>query len=72
MLKLIEDNVDMHDNGTERGARQGSDDPPRHDQTLPRELIGGQEARKSSLDLAWVDNYTFDWNEWPMFFAQLD
>lgn len=72
VLKLIEDSVDMHDNGTERGAGEVSYDPAREGPTMPRELMERQEARKSSLDLAWVDNYTFDWNEWPMFFAQLD
>ncbi|KAJ5362792.1 hypothetical protein N7541_003636 [Penicillium brevicompactum] len=72
VLKLIEDNVDMHDNGTERGAGEVSDDPAREGPIMPRELMERQEVRKSSLDLAWVDNYTFDWNEWPMFFAQLD
>lgn len=30
------------------------------------------ETQDSLDSLAWVDNYAFDWNDWPTFFAQLD
>lgn len=34
--------------------------------------MGGPETQDSLDNLAWVDNYAFDWNDWPTFFAQLD
>ncbi|CAG8048987.1 unnamed protein product [Penicillium salamii] len=71
VLRLIEDNVDTHDSGMGAGV-EVPDEPHREEASLPKEPWERPEHRKHSLDLAWVDNYTFDWNEWPMFFAQLD
>lgn len=71
VLRLIEDNVDIHDSGLGAGV-EVPDEPHRDEASLPKEPWEREDHRKHSLDLAWVDNYTFDWNEWPMFFAQLD
>jgi hypothetical protein len=73
VLKLIEDNIDMVDPETERGLTQGMQDQPANNNTISdNELVEMSAPRKNSVHLAWVDNYAFDWNDWPMFFAQLD
>ncbi|CAG7923239.1 unnamed protein product [Penicillium olsonii] len=71
VLRLIEDNIDTHDSLMATAAEVPSE-PYRDETSMPKEPMERQNPRKQSLDLAWVDNYTFDWNEWPMFFAQLD
>ncbi|GKZ38367.1 hypothetical protein AbraIFM66950_010524 [Aspergillus brasiliensis] len=44
-----------------------------HDNTSVQDFgIGAQEPSVIMADeIAMVENYTFDWNNWPMFFAQL-
>lgn len=73
VLKLIEDNIDILGTGTEHGAAEGMPEEPNHDDTTVQgEMVERPEPRKNSVNLAWAENYAFDWNDWPMFFAQLD
>ncbi|KAL4797621.1 fungal-specific transcription factor domain-containing protein [Aspergillus venezuelensis] len=73
VIKLIDDNVDKGGIETDSGR-------PALAQSQVNEGMVMQGASDSGAygtqDVAgnfpWVDNYAFDWNDWPTFFAQLD
>lgn len=73
VLKLIQENIDMRGSGTDYTAREGSQDTINHDNTMIQgATMEGQESQNNLENLAWLENYAFDWNDWPLFFAQLD
>ena len=73
VLKLIEQNIGRRES-VAVPASEGSQVARGNDNTSLRDFVlEAQEPQATIVDsLAMVDNYTFDWNEWPMFFAQLD
>ncbi|CAI7628443.1 unnamed protein product [Penicillium palitans] len=73
VLKLIQENIDMHGSGTDYATGEGPQDAVNHDSTMIQGATAeGQESQNNLENLAWLENYAFDWNDWPLFFAQLD
>ncbi|KAJ5119517.1 transcriptional regulator family: Fungal Specific TF [Penicillium atrosanguineum] len=69
VIKLIEEKMDIHGLGTEQVLGEPLEEILNREGTIEqREYMEGEEPQ----NLAWVENYAFDWNDWPMFFAQLD
>lgn len=80
VLKLIGENIDARRSGS------GPDTIPPVESGFPftnttnnsslvvqrDQNMAGPETQNSLDSLDWVDNYAFDWNDWPTFFAQLD
>ncbi|KAJ5746938.1 uncharacterized protein N7511_008634 [Penicillium nucicola] len=72
VLGLIERNIDRRGSGDNGNAEiwQTTGD---NDYTATQDRASAQqEPQPAPGNLSWVENYTFDWNEWPTFFAQLD
>lgn len=73
VIKLIEENIDMHGIGTEQVSGEASQEGINREGIIEQgESMEGEEPQNSSQNLAWIENYAFYWNDWPMFFAQLD
>ncbi|KAJ6138510.1 transcriptional regulator family: Fungal Specific TF [Penicillium samsonianum] len=73
VLKLIQENIDMRSSGTDYAAGEGSQDAINYDSTMVQDAtMEGQEPQNNLGNMAWLENYAFDWNDWPLFFAQLD
>ncbi|KAJ5165099.1 uncharacterized protein N7500_006929 [Penicillium coprophilum] len=73
VLKLIQENIDMRSSETDCAAGEGPQDAINHDNTMIQgATMEGQESQTNLENLAWLENYAFDWNDWPLFFAQLD
>lgn len=81
VLKLIDENIDTRrgESATDSIPAVASGLPATTNTTnnsslvvQPDQNMAGPEAQDSLDSLAWVDNYAFDWNDWPTFFAQLD
>lgn len=73
VLKLIQENIDMRSSGTDYAAGEGSQDAINYDSTMVQDAtMEGQEPKNNLGNMAWLENYAFDWNDWPLFFAQLD
>ncbi|KAJ5360354.1 hypothetical protein N7517_009545 [Penicillium concentricum] len=73
VLKLVQENIDMRGSGTDYAAGEGSQDAMNQDNTMIQgAAMEGQESQNNLENLAWLENYAFDWNDWPLFFAQLD
>lgn len=72
VLGLIERNIDRRGSGDPGHAEswQGASDNVY--MTMQDGASVPQEPQNDLGHLSWVENYTFDWNEWPTFFAQLD
>lgn len=74
VLALIEQNVGGREpivDYTPSEAVQASSNPLN---TSAPDLVIDTQVPPANLssNLAMMDNYSFDWNEWPMFFSQLD
>lgn len=73
VLRLIEENIDIRGPGKDYAPGEDLEEAINHGGTTEQgETMEGQEPQNNSQNLAWVENYAFDWNDWPMFFAQLD
>ncbi|KAK1143730.1 hypothetical protein N8T08_006131 [Aspergillus melleus] len=74
VLKLVEQNIGRRESVAGLGSSEGSQVARGNDNTSLRDFVSGAQKPQATMvdPLAMVDNYTFDWNEWPMFFAQLD
>ncbi|KAK4865055.1 hypothetical protein LT330_001678 [Penicillium expansum] len=73
VLELIHDNIDMRCSRTDCAAEEGLQDAINCDSTIIQgATMEGQEPQNHLGNLAWLENYAFDWNDWPLFFAQLD
>ncbi|PLB48400.1 hypothetical protein P170DRAFT_359323 [Aspergillus steynii IBT 23096] len=74
VLKLIEQNIGRRESVADLVSSETSQVVRGHENTSVRDFVPGAHEPQTTMadDLAIVDNYTFDWNEWPMFFAQLD
>lgn len=73
VLKLIEQNFDRHEPATEATSAEhlaymeGHEDSYTQDGNLTE--LQPEMSRDSNMDM--IERYTFDWNEWPVFFAEL-
>ncbi|KAF9253187.1 transcriptional regulator family: Fungal Specific TF [Penicillium roqueforti] len=73
VLKLIQEHIDMRGSGADYATGEGSQDEVDYDSTMIQgATMEGQEPQNNIGNLAWLENYPFDWNDWPLFFAQLD
>jgi hypothetical protein len=73
VLKLIQENIDIRVSGTDYAAGEVSQEATNHDNIMIQDITMERQEPQNYLDnLAWLDNYSFDWNDWPLFFAQLD
>jgi hypothetical protein len=71
VLGLIEKNIDRRGSG-DPGHLENWQGAEINDTALQSGASGQPEPHNVPGHLSWVENYTFDWNEWPIFFAQLD
>ncbi|KAH8431058.1 fungal specific transcription factor domain-containing protein [Aspergillus melleus] len=74
VLKLVEQNIGRRESVAGLASSEGSQVARGNDNTYLRHVVSGAQEHQATIvdPLAMVENYTFDWNEWPMFFAQLD
>ncbi|KAL4787186.1 hypothetical protein BJX76DRAFT_363952 [Aspergillus varians] len=82
VLKLIDENIDARraDSGIDNvplpvdSGLQGTIDSTNNNSLTVQsdQSMSGPETQEGLDSLAWVQNYAFDWNDWPTFFAQLD
>lgn len=73
VLKLLERHIARRGSGPDDGTAEGSPDAVDHDSVaMQAEGIAGPEPQDFTDNLSMVENYSFDWNDWPVFFAQLD
>lgn len=74
VLKLLEQNIGRRESLADLASSEASQVTRSHDNTILRDFATGSQDHQATIadGLAMVENYTFDWNEWPMFFAQLD
>ncbi|KAI9924202.1 hypothetical protein MW887_007152 [Aspergillus wentii] len=73
VLKLIQENIDMRSSETDCTAGEGPQDAINHDNTMIQgATMEIQEPQNNLEKLGWLENNAFDWNDWPLFFAQLN
>ncbi|OJJ95784.1 hypothetical protein ASPACDRAFT_35680 [Aspergillus aculeatus ATCC 16872] len=73
VLALIEQNVGGREPRVDYTPSEAVQASSTHLNTSAPDLVIDTQGPPASLssDLAMMDNYSFDWNEWPMFFSQL-
>ena len=73
VLKLIEQNFDRHEPATEAASAEHSTYMEGHEDSYTQDgnltELQPEIPRDSNMDM--IERYTFDWNEWPVFFAEL-
>lgn len=75
VLRLIEQNLDRRSSVMESDVSvEGSRSVNRRDHALAQDGFntGQQQPQVPSSTLDMIENYTFDWNDWPVFFSELD
>lgn len=74
VLKILEQNIGRRESITEIASSEASQVTRSQDYRTMRDFATRSQDHQATIadGLAMVENYTFDWNEWPMFFAQLD
>ncbi|KAI9043617.1 Zn(II)2Cys6 transcription factor [Aspergillus affinis] len=74
VLKVIEQNMGRRESVADLASLEAPQFARGNDNTSARDFVPGTQEPQTAMvdDLTMVENYTFDWNEWPMFFAQLD
>lgn len=73
VLKLIEQNLDRRGSVVETAQVEETRHSSGHMNTFGRQDEATREQPPSFSDnIDMIENYTFDWNDWPVFFAELD
>ncbi|KAJ5311987.1 hypothetical protein N7508_002817 [Penicillium antarcticum] len=72
VLGLIERNIDRRGSGDAGHVETWQSASDNDYTTMQDQVPIQQEPQNATGHLSWFENYTFDWNEWPTFFAQLD
>lgn len=68
VVRLIEQNFTRRGSVMETASVEGV-----HENTYVQDETMGEQQSQPFLDnMDMIENYTFDWNEWPVFFAELD
>ncbi|KAL4940749.1 hypothetical protein BDV06DRAFT_213205 [Aspergillus oleicola] len=71
VIKLIDENIDR--GGIEMdGGHTAAVNGLHENMAMQGATSGAYGAHSVSENLSLVENYAFDWNDWPTFFAQLD